>query len=216
LGLSTFPARLAAGNMVAASVAQMQTALAIRSTTLSDGKFWIGNIANTAAERTMNGHATMDDTGLITIANGVVKPNMLTQYVESGRNTGVMAVKYLDGVTLKALLDSTTKTLFSMSNKDTILSIMVVVQTVHGAPGTIDVGLDVALRTAGADTDGLLKTANAALKGKYSSDVSAFSGAELDFGQFSCQGDGNITITSSVDMTGGTFIGYAMVSYLPA
>ena len=68
---------------------------------------------------------------------------------------------------------------------------------------------------AGADTNGFVESANGGAAGKYSSDSATYSGAQMDFGQFTADADGNITVTSSVDMSAGAFVGFAMVTYLP-
>ena len=215
IGASQFLARLKTGDLKACTVAEIRTLLACLTTTLSSGTILIGDGTNVATERTLTGPVTVDNTGATAIGNSVIEVNNLGHTTSANRIMGPLAVKFLDGADLKALLDSTTNDLFQMTTGDCILSVMVVTQTPHGVAATIDVGADATLRTAGANANGFIEAANAGAAGKYSSDNATYSGPLLDFGQFTVDATGYITVASSVDISAGAFVGFAMVTYIP-
>jgi len=158
----------------------------------------------------------MDNAGAFTIADSYVTPQMVGQKVVNSRNTGIVAVKIIEGAVLKALLDASLNDLCAFATGDTILRVLSTVQTPHGAPMTFDVGVDAIIRTAGADANGLVEAANGGAAGKYDSDNATYSGALLDFGQFTADAGGNLTITSTADASAGAFVGCITIYYLPA
>jgi hypothetical protein len=212
---STILARLAAGNLKACTVVEIQTLLSILTTSLTSAKILVGNVSNVATAVSMSGDATIDDTGSLTISDSSVTPQKLGQKVVTSRTTGIVACKFLDGANLKALLNTVTNTLFSMTLGDTVLRVDFITQTPHGAPCKVIMGPDAVMRTAGVDIDGFIVDALASTAEKYTSDDYSYSGALLKFGQFTADATGNITIKTDVDATAGAFVGFAIVYYLP-
>lgn len=216
MGASTILARLAAGNIVAATPAQIVTLLSALTTVLPSAQLFVGSAANVATARTMTGDGALSDTGVLTISNSVIEPLNTGQVAEGVTNTGILCCKYIDGADLKALLDGTNNDMFAMKANDVILSLIFVTQTPHGAPATVDIGADASIRTAGADTNGFMELGNAGAAGKYLTDNATYSGALLDFGRFTCDADGYVTVISSIDISAGAFVGFCSIYYLSA
>jgi len=145
------------------------------------------------------------------------------QVTASGITTGPVACKRIGSAELKALLDTSTNNLFAVKAGDLVLRVVVCVKTAAGAACVVDVGFDEDADGSAADTDGWLEDANANAAGCYPSDAagsdigySLCSGAYAKEGGRAADDDGYITITSSTDQSGSTFVGGAWMLYIPA
>jgi hypothetical protein len=158
---------------------------------------------------TMAGDATMSNTGHITITKG-------TYSSASGVTTGILQFKDIGHDDLRPLLDGATNNLFAFSTSDIIVGAKIFVGTASGVVQTINIGVDASLRTAGADTNGLLKDANSNAGGVYADDNPAltYQGAELINGSFTCQASGYVTITATADLSATAIHAKARVYYI--
>jgi len=193
---------------------------------LNSGYLIVGNGSNRPAKVLMSGDATMSATGAVTIGSEKITADKLApgaitaaklakSDLGGGIYSGAIATQVINGSSLKALLDGTTNNLFSVSAGEMILGVLFFVQTGSGSVCTIDVGVDAAARTAGADADGLLKDVDAETPGPYNNWVEANMGALQAFGGFTADNNGNITITASADISGSGFVGGIIIFYLP-
>ena len=214
VGASQIIARLATGDLKACTIDEIQRLLSVQTTALTDANFWIGNASNVATPVIISNNATVSNTGSLVINDSVIESVKTTKTLSGNVIGGIVSMKYLDGANLKALLDSTTNNIFAMKLNSIIVKVECVIQTASGIAGTIDLGPDATLRTAGADQDGFLALADSNVIGRYSSDNNTYTGAQLKFGQFTCEGDGNITIKSSVNLSASNIIGYVAVYYI--
>ena len=189
------------------------------------GKIILGNASGIPTAVTPSGHATIDNTGVITLANnsvtetiiadGSITPaKMAVSKPVTGFNEGVLSTKTVDSTRLKALLDGTLNNLFSIKSGEIVIAVQIYVQTAHGVAATCNVGVDANARSAGASADGIIKTADLNASAIYKSDNSSFWGALQKFGYFEADGDGNVTIQSSINCSSGALVSGAIMLYL--
>lgn len=188
-------------------------------------KIIVGNASGVPTAVSLSGDVTVSNAGVMTIANnaittakildGAITPAKMSVVKPStGYAQGVLSMKTIDSTRLKALLDTTTNELFSVNAGEIVVAVQVYVQTAHALAAAAAVGVDANARTAGADADGLIKTLDLNTKGLYKSDDEANYGALQEFGYFEADGNGFITITSTVDCSSGAFVGGAVMYYI--
>lgn len=188
-------------------------------------KIIVGNASGVPTAVLISGDATLSNAGVMTIANnaittdkikdGAITPaKMSVKKPVTGYAQGVLSMKTIDSTRLKALLDTTTNELFSVNAGEIIIAVQVYVQTPHAEAAAAAIGVDANARTAGADADGLIKTLDLNTKGLYKSDDDANYGALQEMGYFEADGNGFITITSTVDCSSGAFVGGAVMYYI--
>lgn len=151
------------------------------------------------------------------IADSQIKEQHLTSVTTSATIKGVMAVVHMQSADLKPLLDGTTNDLFAVKTGDLILNIELYIQTASGVVALVICGPDAVARTAGADTDGILKAADVNATGVYSAgDVAeTYMGDLQKFGAFEVDADGWITITAAADCSSSAVVSGVSMYYLP-
>ena len=157
--------------------------------------------------------ATELDTGAVgttAIADSSIREDKLTWLGNAdGSNGGPGAWRYSISSVVKSKLDTANNTLFSLKQNDVIEKIEVYVKTASGVGGdTLTIGPDANLRAAGADVNGFMKAVNTNNAGVYSTADPALTylGAELEDGYFVADADGDVTITSSADLTASAIV----------
>lgn len=225
MGASTVLARLAAGNIVAATVAEMQTLLVIQTTVLNSAQVWVGSAGNLATARTLSNDITMTNTGVVTIANDAITTiKVLDSNITEAKlgnalvgnyNIGPLAGQRIATVTFGGFIDANPHNMFYLHAGDIILDVVVHVGTAGGA-ATIDVGYDanVNLQGAGADTNGLIEAANCAAVGPYSCLNATYDGAAVRACLMTVVADGWITVQSTAASAG--LVADAYIIYIPA
>lgn len=135
----------------------------------------------------------------------------------TGITRGDVRCQVIDSAHLEALLDTVENDLFPISKGDIILSVKLFVATAAGAACAVTIGTDVDVDGTTADPDALLKAADANTAGIYASDNPAltYQGDDLKAGAFVADDDGYLTITSSTDQSASSFVGQAVLMYIP-
>jgi len=152
------------------------------------------------------------------IAASAVNEQHLANESSSGIAKGAIACKVIESAQLELLLDTNENDLFAVKEGDIILTVKLIIQAAAGATCAVTVGTDAAVDGTTKDVDSLLKAGDANATGIQSSDdvAATYLGADLAFGSFEVQGDGNITISASTDQHASSFVGKALMYYLPA
>jgi hypothetical protein len=188
-------------------------------------KIIVGNVSGIPTAVDLSGDATITNAGVLAIgaskvvnsmiADGAISPAKLgISNPSTGLYEGLLSVKTLNSTQLKALLDGVAHDLFSVKAGETVMAVHVYVQTPHGAPSTLNIGVDAQARTAGAVADGITKTADLATAGIYKSDDESYYGTLQKFGFFVADAAGYLTIQSSIDCSSGAFVGSALMLYI--
>jgi hypothetical protein len=159
-----------------------------------------------------------DDRGphVMTAFGFPVGEGALTSATAGGITTGAIACKRIASAQLKALLDEAAKNLFAVNAGDVVLKIVLCVKTTAGMACTVDIGFDAAADGATTDADGWLVDANANAAGQYSTENDVYDGVYALEGGRTAAADGNVTITSSANISGSSFVGGAYMIYIPA
>jgi len=191
---------------------------------LASGQILVGNGSNRPVAVTPSGDFTLATTGVATIANNaitsakilngaVTKAKVALENITGGYD-GIIGTKVIMGAALKALLDGSVNNLFAINANEVVLSIMLAVQTISGSVATIEMGPDANARTAGADSDGILKAGDTNVAAMNFSYVETYKGALQAFGAFKADANGFITIKSSSDISGSGFVGGVIMYYM--
>ena len=153
--------------------------------------------------------ATMTNAGVVSVTKG-------TSATASGITQGLIRTQVVDSATLKAKLDGTVNDLFALNAGDTVIECRIHIQTAAGVVGTIDLGPDASLRTAGADPNGYIAAADGNAAANYLSTNDTYTGAVLDFGYHTTDGAGNVTVQSSVNLSTSAIVCSATITYISA
>lgn len=215
MAASTVLARLAAGNLKACSVAEIQTLLAVQTTTLTSARIWVGDGTNASVERTVSGAIAISNTGVTSYNDDTLTSLKVTQRSNVWGADGLVACAVVAGSDLKALLDGNSNTLISLLTSDIVVKVDFIVQTASGVVATVDIGPDAAVTGGVADLKGYIAAANSNAAAKYLSDNATYSGAYMDFGFHTAVGSGDITIISSADLSASAIVATALVYYIP-
>jgi len=136
----------------------------------------------------------------------------------AGITTGVVCCKKIASAQLELLLDGNENDLFAVNEGDVILKVELVIQATAGAACAVTIGTDVDVDGTTKDPDSLLKAGDANATGIQASDdvAGTYLGADLAFGSLTADDDGYVTITSGADKSDSSFVGEALMYYIPA
>lgn len=146
------------------------------------------------------------------LADGVVKAPMLGSETAGGVMAGALACKRIGGGELKALLDGNTNALFSVAAGDRPVRVALLVATAAGSAATVSIGFDATADGTAADVDGWLAGVDANATGVNTSD-GVCGGAYVLAGK-AAAGAGTVTIKASVDVSGSSIVGQALMWYI--
>jgi len=160
-----------------------------------------------------------DDRGvhLLTAFGFPVGERSLVSHSSGGITGGGVAVKVIQPLYLKGLLNGSTVDLFDVEEGDLILAVKLIVKTAAGAACTVSIGTDAGANGIADDPDSLLKSGDANATGIQASDTpgGTYTGEDLRSGSFAAKGNGHITISSSSNQMLSDFEGQAALWYLP-
>lgn len=178
------------------------------------------------------------ETAIDSVKDGIQAGEIISETdATTGITDGVIAKKVISAAKFKALLgdgegtSSTEVNLFELSEGDIVTDLSIVF-TKSTTECNLTVGVDAGAQGTTKDADGIFTTlaldssdAKIDFTGLYAatddtdSDVTYASnaGAEIVNGLFTAKGDGYITLSTSADIAGdGTFVGQAVLTYIPA
>jgi len=144
--------------------------------------------------------------------------SLLKVVTTSGITTGAVACKKIATAQLELLLDTVENNLFAVNAGDVILKVELVIQAAAGAACAVTIGTDVDVDGTTKDVDSLLKAGDVNATGIQASDdvAGTYLGDDLAFGSLTADDDGYVTISSSTDQHASSFVGEALMYYIPA
>ena len=181
----------------------------------TSGQILVGDGTDLASVA-VSGDATLAANGALTVAASAIDETMLGCVTGSGISTGAVACKVIQSAQLEALFDTNENTLFAFKTGDVILAVGIYCGTAAGGACTVDVGLDAVADGAAKDVNGFIEAADVNAAGVYESSDTTYDGAYIRAGAKVIAADGNMVIESSADQSGGAFVGWLYVLYIPA